>query len=130
MRRIALTTALCWALVPAAPLAAQEGPDVPEAEEERGLSLMERGLSLFFDGLRREAEPALTELQRLMEEFEPAMRDFAAEMGPALRELLGEVEDWSAYHPPEMLENGDIIIRKKTPEERADPAPEEPGIEL
>ena len=121
MRHIALTTALCLVLTPAT---------AQEAEEERGLSLMERGLSLFFDGLRQEAEPALTELQRLMEEFEPAMRAFADEMGPALRDLMTEVEDWSTYHPPEMLDNGDIIIRKKTPEEQAMPDEPGEGIEL
>lgn len=121
MKQIALTTALCLALTPAA---------AQDAEEERGLSLMERGLSLFFDGLRQEAEPALTEMQRLMEEFGPAMRAFADEMGPALRELMAEVEDWSVYHPPEMLENGDIIIRRKTPEEIEQTAPERDGIEL
>ncbi|SIS79022.1 hypothetical protein SAMN05421759_103291 [Roseivivax lentus] len=125
MRQIApipvLAVALCLALTPAA---------AQEAEEERGLSLMERGLSLFFDGLRQEAEPALTELQRLMEEFEPAMRAFADEMGPALRELMAEVEDWSSYHPPEMLDNGDIIIRKKTPEEMEPQFEDGGGVEL
>ncbi|MHA6324040.1 hypothetical protein [Roseivivax sp. CAU 1753] len=121
MNRIALTVALCLALSPA---------QAQDAEEERGSSLMERGLSLFFDGLMKEAEPALTELQRLMDELEPALQDFASEMGPALRDLLAEVEDWSVYHPPEMLENGDIIIRRKTPDELPRPEDTPDGIEL
>ncbi|QFT62923.1 hypothetical protein SAMN05421853_108134 [Roseivivax halotolerans] len=120
---IAAITALC---LTSAPLAAQE------AEEGEGFSLMERGMQLFFDGLMQEAEPAFDELRRIMEGIEPALSDFVAEMGPALREVLEEVEDWSNYHPPEILENGDIIIRRKTPEE-LDAMPEaDPGesIEL
>ncbi|MBV7408923.1 MULTISPECIES: hypothetical protein [Roseobacteraceae] len=88
-----------------------------ETEDERGLSLMERGAQMLMEGLMREMEPAMDDLQGLAEEFGPAMRDFATQMGPALRGLLEEVEDWSVYHPPEKLENGDIIIRRKTPEE-------------
>ena len=42
------------------------------------------------------------------------------EMGPAMIELMDEVKDWSAYEAPEILENGDIIIRRKPQE----PAPE------
>ena len=120
---IAAITALC---LTSAPLAAQE------AEEGEGFSLMERGMQLFFDGLMQEAEPAFDELRRIMDGIEPALSDFVAEMGPALREVLEEVEDWSNYHPPEILENGDIIIRRKTPEE-LDAMPEaDPGesIEL
>ena len=45
-------------------------------------------------------------------------------MGPAMVELLGKIDDLSAYHPPEMLPNGDIIIRRKMPEEIED-APED-----
>jgi len=86
-------------------------------EEEDGLSLMERGAQMLMEGLMREMEPALEDLQGMAEEFGPALRDFTAQMGPALRNLLEEVQDWSVYHPPEMLENGDIIIRRKTPEE-------------
>ncbi|MGX9355517.1 hypothetical protein ACS3SW_10220 [Roseobacteraceae bacterium S113] len=89
------------------------------AEEPEGLSLMERGAQLFFEGLMQEIDPALRELEDLAQNMEPALRSFAEEMGPALQGLLAEIEDWSAYHPPEVLENGDIILRKKTPAERA-----------
>jgi hypothetical protein len=44
------------------------------------------------------------------------------EMGPALAELAAEVKDWSVYEMPEILPNGDIIIRKKQTED----APETP----
>lgn len=86
------------------------------AQEEDGPSLMERGAQMLMEGLLQEIEPAIDDLQGMAEEFGPALRDFATQMGPALRSLLDEVEDWSAYHPPEILENGDIIIRRKEPE--------------
>lgn len=110
MKRIATYAGL--ALLAAMPLQAQEG--------ETGRSLMERGAELFFDGLRREMEPALDDLKGLAEEMEPALREFVGEMGPALADILDEIEDISDYHPPEMLPNGDIILRKKTPDEMAD----------
>lgn len=76
---------------------------------------MEEGARLFLRGMMEEAEPAMKELQRLVEDMEPAMRQFVQEMGPALNELLGKVDDLSNYHPPEMLPNGDIIMRRKLP---------------
>lgn len=88
-----------------------------EAGEAEGRSLMERGAELFLEGLMDEMAPALQEFQKLAEEMGPAFLDFAEQMGPALRDLMQKVEDWSAYHPPEILPNGDIIIRRKTPAE-------------
>ncbi|WP_415921098.1 hypothetical protein [Tateyamaria sp. SN6-1] len=82
-------------------------------ENGSGLSLMERGVQMLMEGLLRELEPALEDMEGMAEEFGPAVRDFAAQMGPALRDLLEEVEDWSGYAPPEILDNGDIIIRRK-----------------
>lgn len=82
-----------------------------------GLSLMERGAQLLMEGLMQEMEPALDNLKELADEFGPALESFSTQMGPALRGLLADVEDWSVYHPPEMLDNGDIIIRRKVPTE-------------
>lgn len=111
----------------AAPVAAQQ--------EEDGLNLMEEGARLFLRGLMTEMEPALKELDEISREMQPLLRDFAAEMGPALGELLEQVEDWTVYHPPEMLENGDIIIRRRVPLEpgapEAQPAPPpDPGEKI
>ena len=47
-------------------------------------------------------------------QFGPALQSFMEEMGPALTDLSAQVQDWSAYEEPEMLLNGDIVIRKKT----------------
>ena len=93
----------------AAPLTAQQA----EPPRDDGGSRMEEGLRLFFDGLMEEMGPALDELEGMAQTLEPAMRDFARSMGPALRDLMMQIEDWSAYHPPEILDNGDIIIRRK-----------------
>ncbi|MCB4455146.1 hypothetical protein [Leisingera sp. McT4-56] len=114
MKQILLPAALI-ALI-SAPLSAQEA-----GEEDSGPSLMERGAELFWEGLRQEMAPALEDLQGMMEEIGPSMAAFLAEMGPALAEIAREVKDWSAYELPEVLPNGDIIIRKKP----KDNAPEE-----
>lgn len=96
-------------------LAQEQTPDDP--------SLLERGAQMLLQGLLREMEPALEDLQGLAEEFGPALQDFTAQMGPALRGLLEEVDDWSVYDPPEVLENGDIIIRRKAPATKETPPP-------
>ncbi|TNF21534.1 MAG: hypothetical protein EP318_07150 [Rhodobacteraceae bacterium] len=113
MKNILCTSVI--ALTLALPATAQQ-----EEAEGKGLSLMEEGARLFFRGLRDEMEPALRELEGMARDIEPSLRTFVQEMGPALREMFDRVEDWSAYHPPEMLPNGDIIIRRKTPQELMD----------
>lgn len=111
MRHRFLTFAI---LLAATPVAAQDNTD-------RGLGLMERGAQLFLEGILKEMEPALNDLADLAEDFGPAMRQFAQEMGPKLRGILEEVEDWSVYLPPAMLPNGDIIIRRKPDAPRDEP---------
>ena len=98
-----------------------------QAQEQDVPSLMERGFQLFLEGLMQEVDPALDSIEDMIEGMEPALRSFANEMGPAMRELLDSVEDWSAYHPPEILDNGDIIIRRK---EMPLPPPEEGEIDI
>ncbi|MGR3322448.1 MAG: hypothetical protein ACU0DK_11000 [Pseudooceanicola sp.] len=109
MKRLVLIFAL--ALAPVA------GMSQTGEEEEEGRTLMERGAELFFRGLMSEMEPALKEFSDLFEEAEPALRSFWREMGPAFAEIIRDIKDFSAYHPPEVMPNGDIIIRKKRPEE-------------
>ncbi|WP_425040636.1 hypothetical protein [Primorskyibacter sp. S187A] len=91
--------------------------------EEVAPSPLERGAELFFEHLFEEFDPALRQLQDLTDGLEPGLRSFADEMGPVLRDLMTQIEDWSAYHPPEILENGDIILRRKEPETRPEPQP-------
>ena len=105
----------------AAPLQAQDtGTDTDTGEK----SLMEQGAELFFKGLRQEMEPALDSMLEMAEQLGPSMLSFLEQMGPALADLVDEVRDWSAYHAPEMLPNGDIIIRKKQPTDEAPEAAE------
>ena len=85
---------------------------------------MERGAQLFFEGLMQEMAPALDELSALMEEAGPALQQFMTQMGPKLREVLEEVEDWSVYEAPEVLPNGDIIMRRKPDAPQAMPETE------
>jgi hypothetical protein len=101
---------------------ASEGPS-------DGRSLMERGAELFLEGLQREMAPTLRDLSEFADQLAPSLRSFWVQMGPAISELADKVEDWSAYHPPEILPNGDIIIRKKQPkpEPPATEAEPEPG---
>ncbi|SDY45516.1 hypothetical protein [Citreimonas salinaria] len=123
------------ALLSATPLAAQEplqDQPVPEpSEESESFRMMEEGARTFFRGLMGEMEPALEGLQGMTEQMRPALRDFVAEMGPAFRDLMTEVEDWSVYHAPEILPNGDIIIRRREPlEDAPDGVPDiAPGTE-
>jgi len=121
---IAATTAL--SLCTALPLAAEE---VPQGTEEAP-SLMEQGAQMFMEGLLNQMEPAMRDLQGLAEDMGPQMREFAETMGPALADILGEIKDLSAYHAPELLPNGDIIMRRKSEEEMVPPPLAEGEVEL
>ena len=74
-------------------IAVLASPVWAENHEEQGRDLMSEALKLF-------------------------MRGLMAEMEPAMEGMEGLLEDLSAYHPPEILPNGDIIIRRRTPLER------------
>lgn len=101
-----------------------------QAEEEDGFSLMEEGAKLFMRGIMQEMEPAIDEMRGLAEEMEPVLRQMLAEMGPAFAELLDKVDDITLYHPPELLPNGDIILRRKTEEDIAEQPQDDGAIDL
>ena len=61
-----------------------------QGDMSEGLSLLEEGTRLFLKGLMAEMEPALRDLERV-------------------------IEGLDAYEAPEVLPNGDIIIRRKRP---------------
>ncbi len=69
-----------------------------------------------FPATAQEDEPQGRDL--MAEALRLFMQGFMAEMEPALEDLEGFVANLNAYHPPEVLPNGDIIIRRKTPLER------------
>lgn len=87
------------ALLMATPAAAQEPAEPPQDDLQEGLSLLEQGAKLFLKGLA--------------DEIEPAMRELADNLQPVVQELLRLVDDFNSYEMPEMLPNGDIIIRRK-----------------
>ena len=67
-----------------APIHAQE----KDGDMREGIDLLQEGMQLLFRGLMNE-------------------------LGPALLELEGKIIDLSLYELPEVLPNGDIIIRRK-----------------
>lgn len=87
------------------------------AEESEGKSLMQQGAEMFLRGLTEQMEPAIEDLKDLTEDMGPQMLEFFSQMGPAFGELIEDIEDWSVYEAPEILPNGDIIIRRKQEEE-------------
>jgi len=108
-------------------LAAMLATPVPAQEaEEDGLSLIERGARMMLEGLADEMAPAMQDLRGMAETMGPKMRDFVTAMGPALADILSRVDDITLYHPPEILPNGDIIIRRKSPDGDADPKSTDP----
>jgi hypothetical protein len=126
--RVALALPLALAL--ALPATAQDTQ--PPATEEEGSTLMQRGAELFWEGLRQEMAPAIDDLRALADEFGPSLQGFLSEMGPALADIAAQVEDWSVYERPEILPNGDIIIRRKpdtAPESEPETAPNAPPPE-
>jgi len=58
-------------------------------------------------------EQFLNLLEELTDESHGFLEGLITEMGPALSDLQDSIKDWSNYHPPEVLPNGDIIIRRK-----------------
>ena len=126
--------ALIALMLTVAPLQAQDdsAPDLPTEEgrsADEGLSLMERGVRMFLDGMRREMEPALRDLGDMLATMGPAMQEFLRDMGPAMASLLDRIDDLSVYEPPELLPNGDIIIRRK-PDAGPLPPPQEGEVDI
>ncbi|KAA9009912.1 hypothetical protein [Histidinibacterium aquaticum] len=125
MRHIALAAALTFSV--ALPAAAQEDEEMNE-----GFSLMEEGSRLVLRGLVEELGPAIDQMEGLSEEMRDSVRALASEMGPAIRDMVRLIDQAQYYEGPEVLPNGDIIIRRKPdapPYERPEDAPE-PGEEI
>jgi hypothetical protein len=94
------------------PLGTAQAQEAPNPDVEEGMSLLEQGAQMLLRGMMSEMEPALDDMAKALEEAKPMLSDLIA--------LMGEVQN---YHAPEMLPNGDIIIRRKLPGE-IDPPPE------
>lgn len=88
-------------------VAAPAGAEV-SGDTEKGFSLMEQGARLVLRELMSEMEPAMRDMGE-------ALADMEGQVGSAMKELTRMLGDMSAYHLPEQLPNGDIIIRRKQP---------------
>jgi len=80
-------------------------------------------------GLPAQAQDARDDMKQGMTLLEMGTRllleGFLKELGNARIEFQGRLLDLNAYAFPEMLPNGDIIIRRKVP---LVPAPQGPGL--
>ena len=85
---------------------APETPAPPAEDLEQGLSLMEQGAQLLLRHMMGKVEPSLQEMTEALKQAQPQ-----------LLQLLAMVDDIRNFHAPEVLENGDILIRRKTPAE-------------
>ncbi|WP_296425485.1 AAA+ family ATPase [Yoonia sp.] len=91
------------------PAAAQDS----DTEVEDGFGLIEEGAKMLMRGLMSEMAPAISDLRNSLEDKGPIIGEFVHEMGPALTDLLAQVDDLRHYQAPEFLPNGDIILRRK-----------------
>ena len=89
-------------------------PATPDPRSEEGLDLMQRGAQMLLRSLLDQIGPKMDDMRNGMDQ---ALR----EMGPALTELMGKIDDIRNYDPPVMLPNGDIIIRRKPPADQTRP---------
>jgi hypothetical protein len=72
-----------------------------------------------------------------MDEIEPAMDEMGAaitllgkDMGPVVAQLLGQIDDLRNYRAPEVLPNGDIILRRIPDAPDYDPDPDTGAVDL
>lgn len=82
-------------------------------DKAEGLSLIERGADMFFRSLIEDMAPAMDDFRALAEEFGPQMQELLVQIGPKLEELAKKIDDITYYEAPEILPNGDIIMRRK-----------------
>ncbi|MGY6547802.1 MAG: hypothetical protein ACXIU7_02170 [Roseinatronobacter sp.] len=105
-----LSLALALALAPPALRADVEPPLAPAPDSVPFLDEMRNLLRDLF----AEISPRLRDLERSMEALEPD-----------LERLFTRMRDLTLFHPPEVLPNGDILIRRRSPDPET-PDPETP----
>lgn len=102
MKHIVPLAPLLVALAMAAPAAAQD--DTQNNTQNNTMSDFKKRFGKLSDN-------AQTLLEGWKEEIGPKLD----EIGPALGDMIDRLGDMSAFHAPEVLENGDILIRRKQP---------------
>lgn len=111
MKHIILAATVALTAMPA--VAQMTDPPTEREDAPQGRDLMEEGAMLLLRGLMKEASPALRELQDFADDIAPAMKMLRDEMGPALADVMARIDDIKNYGPPDILPNGDIIIRRR-----------------
>jgi hypothetical protein len=86
--------------------------DAKPGSTDEGFSLIEEGAQILLRNLMTEMQPALEDMARLTDEIGPMVAGLTDEMGAALADLLTRIDSLRYYELPEILENGDIIIRR------------------
>ena len=109
--RVAL--ALCLILA-AAPVLAQDAP-VPETQPEP----------------QPETPPALMDqveglMQKFLDRIAPQMEQGLNALEPEIQGFLDQMRDMVQFYPPEVLPNGDILIRRRPPSDQTAPPSEVP----
>ena len=84
-------------------------------------SLWDWGMSFFGDAVTEELEP-LADMKALIDQFGPAI-------APTMEKLMALVDDMTNYEMPVMLDNGDILIRRKPDAPVVEP-PADQGVTL
>lgn len=73
--------------------------------------------------------PGCERLPRLLDDLgrdlRPFLDDFAARADPVLRQLQEMLGDLSGWEAPEILPNGDILIRRRRPQPEPDERPQD-----
>lgn len=62
--------------------------------------------------------PLTEEFDKLADGMRKLLESFSDDVAPMMEGLAEQLKGLDAYHAPEVLPNGDIIIRRKTPKER------------
>lgn len=114
IRNCLAVSALALHLV-AAP--AQTSADTDPSDDIGVPSVLER-LDSFLRGFLAEVEPQLRDLEQGLTALEPELQRF-----------LSELRGMTQYHAPEFLPNGDILIRRRHPDEADDDVPDAPATD-
>lgn len=99
-------SALILCLTLAMPATAQDYQP-PLADEPAPQDGLESGIENFMRNLLEQAQPHLEELGR-------DLGDTFGSVAPVLEDIGKLMDDVRNYHAPERLENGDILIRRRT----------------
>lgn len=117
MKHTALPVIVLLAI--SAPVVAQTDAQtdaLPPASESAEPSFMDF-LDRMLRGFMTEVEPQMRDLERGLEALEPELQGF-----------LDRMRDMTRYHPPEVLPNGDILIRRREADDLPEHAPDEQDV--